>query len=61
MLAWALFAAGWTLGWLLLWRSRRLPRLAGERPPLAVIVPARDEADALPDLLGPLVTQLRAR
>ena len=60
MLAWALFAAGWTLGWLLLWRSRRLPRLAGDRPPLAVIVPARDEADALPDLLGPLVAQLRA-
>ena len=58
--AWALFAAGWTLGWLLLWRSRRLPRLVDERPPLAVIVPARDEADALPDLLDTLVAQLRA-
>ena len=29
-------------------------------PSLAVIVPARDEADALPDLLEPLVAQLRA-
>ena len=60
MLTWALFAAGWTLGWLLLWRLRRLPRLARERPPLAIIAPARDEADALPHLLEPLVSQLRA-
>ena len=59
MLTWALFAAGWTLGWLLLWSPRRLPHLAGERPGLAVIVPARDEAESLPHLLEPLVTQLR--
>ncbi len=59
MLTWALFAAGWTLGWLLLWSPRRLPHLVEERPRLAIIVPARDEAESLPHLLEPLVSQLR--
>jgi 4,4'-diaponeurosporenoate glycosyltransferase len=51
---WAPFAIGWLLGWLLLWHPRPLPRSTGSRPPIAVIVPARDEAHALGDLLGPL-------
>jgi 4,4'-diaponeurosporenoate glycosyltransferase len=59
VLTWALFAAGWTLGWLLLWSPRRLPQRFEERPRLAIIVPARDEAEALPHLLEPLVSQLR--
>ncbi len=59
MLTWALFAAGWSLGWLLLWSPRALPHLVGERPRLAIIVPARDEAESLPHLLEPLVSQLR--
>ena len=35
------------------------PRRARSRPPVAVVVPARDEAAALPRLLGPLLAQLR--
>ena len=58
-MAWALFAVGWSIGWLLLWSNRRLPAVAAaERPPLAVVVPARDEAAALPRLLGALAPQL---
>ena len=60
---------GWVGGWLLLWRGRPLPmpdsmpdptaerpvhRSVG-RPAVAVVVPARDEAEALPRLLTPLV------
>lgn len=74
-LALALFAVGWTLGWLLLWSPRRLPsgsktsetnamdRTGGAtlpRSPVAVIVPARNEAHGLPRLLDPLVAQRRA-
>jgi 4,4'-diaponeurosporenoate glycosyltransferase len=56
------FAIGWSLGWLLLWRPRRLPSAGvGERSPVAVIIPARDEAHALPHLLRPLVEQRRSR
>ena len=59
MIGWVLFAVGWTVGWLLLWSTRALPPAApGPRPPIAVIVPARDEADSLPHLLTPLVAQL---
>ena len=58
-MAWALYAAGWSIGWLLLWSTRRLPRSAGARPAVAVVVPARDEAEALPHLLAPLLPQLR--
>ncbi len=56
----AVFAVGWSLGWLLLWRPRTLPpATAGDRAPVAVIIPARDEAHALPHLLRPLVEQRR--
>lgn len=61
-----LFAVGWSLGWLLLWRLRPLPH-AGERlppdgrGPVAVIVPARDEGHALAQLLPGLHRQLRDR
>ena len=69
----ALFSAGWILGWLLLWRLRPLPTagdatgergtadlaLAGARPSIAVVIPARNEAAALANLLVPLVGQLR--
>ena len=55
----AIYLAGWTLGWLLLWRLRPLPDLAGDpsrgsaaRPGVAVIIPARNEQDALPHLLS---------
>ena len=54
------FALGWSLGWLLLWRTRTLPaHPTAARPPVAVIIPARDEAHALPHLLRPLVEQRR--
>jgi len=56
---WALFAAGWTLGWLLLWRTRALPAATLRREPIAVVIPARNEAAALPHLLDPLRSQLR--
>jgi 4,4'-diaponeurosporenoate glycosyltransferase len=56
----AVFAVGWSLGWLLLWRPRMLPSPpTGARTPVAVIIPARDEAHALPHLLRPLVAQRR--
>lgn len=58
----AVFAIGWALGWLLLWRPRGLPCAApaGGRAPVAVVIPARNEAHALPHLLRPLVEQRRA-
>jgi 4,4'-diaponeurosporenoate glycosyltransferase len=61
----ALFGVGWILGWLLLWRLRPLPvgrpDASGPvgRPATAVIVPARNEALALPHLLPGLAAQLR--
>lgn len=55
------FAVGWACGWLLLCRPIRLPAAAvgAPRPSVAVLVPARDEAAALPALLGSVVPQLR--
>lgn len=54
----AIYLTGWTLGWLLLWRVRPLPAptddpspWCGARPGVAVIIPARNEQDALPHLL----------
>jgi 4,4'-diaponeurosporenoate glycosyltransferase len=58
----ALFAVGWILGWLLLWRLRPLPAREPDaaRPAIAIVVPARNEADALPHLLPALTEQLRS-
>jgi len=57
----AVFAVGWSLGWLLLWRPRTLPPSNGrDRQPVAVVIPARNEAHALPNLLRPLVEQQRS-
>lgn len=55
------FAVGWTCGWVLCWRTLRLPalRCGAERPGAAVLVPARNEAAALPALLASVVPQLR--
>ncbi len=59
------FGVGWILGWLLLWRLRPLDTIAADttpatsRPSIAVVVPARNEATALPHLLARLVAQLR--
>jgi len=61
----ALFGVGWILGWLLLWRLRPLPTAGPDagrptgRPAIAVVVPARNEASALPHLLPGLAAQLR--
>ena len=56
-----LFAVGWILGWFLLWRLRPLPAAASatDRPGIAIVIPARNEAEALPHLLPTLVAQLR--
>jgi 4,4'-diaponeurosporenoate glycosyltransferase len=56
---WGLYAAGWSLGWLLLWSTRRLPP-ATHRPAVAVVVPARDEEGSLAVLLALVRPQLRA-
>lgn len=58
-LGWGLYGVGWAFGWLLLWRTRALAAGDGLRPAIAVVIPARDEAGALPALLSPLVAQLR--
>ena len=64
--AWSvvLFAAGWGCGWVLLSRPRHLPsarpRVDGPaRAPVSVVVPARDEAASIANLLVPLMAQLR--
>jgi 4,4'-diaponeurosporenoate glycosyltransferase len=60
------FLVGWAIGWALLWRGRPLPAsdsapsAVATRAPIAVIVPARDEASALATLLPAIVGQLRA-
>ncbi|MEM8618167.1 MAG: glycosyltransferase family 2 protein [Actinomycetota bacterium] len=54
------FGCGWLLGWCLLWRLRPLPPPgATRREAVAVVVPARNEAEALPRLIVPLADQLR--
>jgi 4,4'-diaponeurosporenoate glycosyltransferase len=51
---------GWIVGWILLWRVPCLPRRAPESPmdPVTIIIPARNEAQRLPGLLGPLTDGL---
>ncbi len=57
------FLIGWATGWMMLARMRPLPAVpgasAGDRPAVAVVVPARDEASNLPELLPALLAQLR--
>lgn len=55
----AVFLVGWMLGWLMLWRLRPLPMASDRTEPVAVIVPARNEANALSNLLPALIGQLR--
>lgn len=55
-----LAVAGWVAGWWLWGRPRSVRALAGDEPTtpggsLAVVVPARNEVDVLPALLGDLV------
>ncbi len=50
------FLALWAVGWWLLWRFPGPGPAPAERPPVSIVVPARDEATTLP----PLLTSLRA-
>ncbi len=51
-------AVRWLLGWALMWRLPSLPEVepAGS-PRVSVLIPARNEADTLPHLLGALQAQ----
>jgi 4,4'-diaponeurosporenoate glycosyltransferase len=53
------YAVGWICGWLLLWRLRPLPAPLLARDPVAVVVPARNEAESLPRLLPALLAATR--
>ena len=56
----AVFSTGWLLGWLLLWRTRPLSSsVRPAREPLAVIVPARNEARSIGTLVDRIVPQLQ--
>lgn len=56
----ALYLIGWSAGWWLLARPRALPASHGEaRLPVAVIIPARDEASVIGALVAALVAQCR--
>lgn len=58
-----LAAVGWLVGWFMLWRLRPLPPPTPDgsaRRTVAVVVPARNEARQLPELLPALVAQLGA-
>lgn len=65
VISWVVLVAGWAAGWWLWGRPRRLTsqpartaRTAGpggdDRPVVHVVIPARDEAEVLPLLLGDL-------
>lgn len=54
----AAFVVLWALGWLLLWRVPTPDPPTAPRPPVSIIVPARDEATRLPPLLASLAPQL---
>ena len=53
---------GWILGWILLWRVPQLPRNTPDLPmdPVTIVIPARNEAQRLPRLLGALTEGLPA-
>ena len=54
-----LFAVGWTVGWVLFWRSRPLPAMVpAVRRRRSIVVPARNEEANLPALLSSLAPQL---
>lgn len=53
------YAIGWAAGWFLLWRLRPLPPAGATRRAVAVIIPARNEELALPNLLPGLVASAR--
>jgi 4,4'-diaponeurosporenoate glycosyltransferase len=57
--SWGPFLAAWVVGWLLLARARPLPAVRRGRPAVAVVVPARNEAETLPHLLERLRPELR--
>ncbi len=48
---------GWSVGWVLLWRVPRLGSGRGNSTPYAVVIPARDEATNI----GEIVRQVRAQ
>ena len=54
-----LVVVGWMIGWVLLWRlpALSLPRRDQSRPPVTIVVPARNEADRIPLLLASLAAQ----
>ena len=52
-----IMAVAWLVGWVLLWRVPHLPRTRRENAgtePLTIVIPARNEASSLPNLLGDL-------
>jgi 4,4'-diaponeurosporenoate glycosyltransferase len=54
---WVLFLTGWAVGWRLRSLSRCTHTKAFFRMPVSVIIPARDEENNLPVLLGSLTSQ----
>lgn len=59
-LAWLPFVLGWSIGWALLARPRALTSVTERTESVAVVVPARNEAHALPVLLPSVAAQLRS-
>lgn len=52
-----IMVVAWLVGWVLLWRVPHLPRTRREdagSDPLTIVIPARNEASSLPNLLGDL-------
>ncbi len=58
----ATFVVLWGLGWVLLWRVPVPGQVlsGSSRPPVSIVVPARDEAANLPHLLASLTPELAA-
>ncbi len=55
------FTLGWCAGWWLLWRVPTPAKIDPDAgvPPISIVVPARNEEDALPTVLASLGPQLR--